>query len=206
MITIIEDCSPYYIRFTHDKLHDIIEFCKTKIVDAANSDKTFIHHKLPLEDAKYILSLVPVLDNSSLSFEERRVSLFITKPGRYYRAHKDGLYDRFSVNYTIQILDDQCITSWYSDNDLKNYNIDYLETNTSRECENFIKEHHTPLKSMVAVPNECILFNTEIFHDFDNRQSSNLRVVLTLRADMSIRKDTYFEDIKKIIYANAGLV
>ena len=206
MITIIEDCSPYYIRFTHDKLSDIIKFCKTKIVDATDDEKTFIHYKFPKVDARHILSLIPFFDNSHISLEETRVSLFITKPGRYYRAHKDGLHDRFSINYTIQILDDECVTSWYSDNDLKNYDIDYLKNNTSRECEKFIKENHIPLKSMIAIPNECILFNTEIFHDFDNQESTNSRVVLTLRAAIAIRRDTYFEDIKKILYKNAGLV
>ncbi len=206
MITIIEDCSPYYIRFTHDKLNDIIKFCKTKINEAIDDEKTFIHYKLSIPDARHVLSLVPVLNNSHLSFEETRVSLFITKPGRYYRAHKDGLRDRFSINYTIQILDDQCVTNWYSDYDLKDYKIDNLKTNNSRECQDFIKENHIPLKSMIAQPNECILFNTDIFHDFDNRTSTNLRVVLTLRSDINVRSYTYFDDIKKIIYANAGLV
>lgn len=206
MIKIIEDCSPYYIRFTHDRMTEIIEFCKTKIIEADDKEKTFIHYKFPKLDARHILSLIPFFDNSHISLEETRVSLFITKPGRYYRAHKDGMFDRFSLNYTIQILDDQCLTSWYSDNDLKDYPIDNLPNNVSRECTGFVKENHVPLKSMVAKPNECILFNTDIFHDFDNQQSSNLRVVLTLRAAIDIRKDIYFEDIKKILYANAGLV
>jgi hypothetical protein len=206
MITILEDCSPYYIRFTHDRLNDIIEFCKTKIIDVSERETTFIHYKLPVEDARYVLSLIPIFNNTAISLEENRVSFFITKPGRYYRAHKDGLFDRFSINYTIQILDDKCLTSWYSDDDLKDYKIDNLKSNNSRECQDFIKENHIPLKTMVAKPNECILFNTELYHDWDNRNSKNLRVILTLRSAMAIRKNTYFEDIKKILYANAGLV
>jgi hypothetical protein len=41
---------------------------------------------------------------------------------------------------------------------------------------------------MTAVQGECTLFNTKIFHDFDNTESSNIRVILALRfADSNLR-------------------
>jgi hypothetical protein len=195
--TIIEDCSPYYIRFTHDGLLDIIDYCKSNI-PLIDDERTFIHHKLNDDQATHLLSVIPL--SKELFLQKNRVSFFITKPGRYYRAHKDGLDARISINYTVQILDDKCVTSWYSDEDLKNYPIDNLSSNTSRECAGFIKENHTPLKSMTAKPNECILFNTDIFHDFDNSQSSSTRVILTLRIDETIRKKMYFDDVKNILF------
>jgi hypothetical protein len=106
--------------------------------------------------------------------------------------------DRFSINYLTRVLDDKCVTSWYSDDDLKVYFIDNTLTQSSRECVGFIKENHTPIKSMIAKQNECLLFNTDIFHDFDNSQSDNTRVVLTLRCRNP--NAMYFDDVKRILF------
>ena len=197
--TIIEDCSPYYIRFTHDGLDEIIDYCK-KHAPSTEDKGTFIHYPFPKEQADHLLSLLPMAKQMPL--RPHRVSLFMTKPGRYYRAHKDGMADHFSINYTVQILDNDCVTSWYSDEDLKDYPIDNLPKKTSRECVGFNKSKHTPLKSMVAKPNECILFNSEIFHDFDNQNSKNLRIVLTLRIMENVQRATYFEDAKQMLFGN----
>jgi hypothetical protein len=198
--TIIEDCSPYYIRFTHDRIKDLIEYCKKCIPSLENKKwlfEGFIHHKLSLEQAEELLMRTPI--SNLMPLNQNRVSLFISKPGIYYRAHKDGLNHRFSINYTIQIADDKCVTSWYCDDDLKHYPIDYLGGN-SRECKEFNPKNHTPLKSMIAKPGECILFNTDLFHDWDNSQSDNYRIILTLRMKQPNVGQTYFEDAKKIIF------
>jgi hypothetical protein len=192
MLSIIEDCSPYYIRFTHDGIQDIINICLSSVVDA-NFDRPFTHYRFDVNTANKILRMVPF--SKDIEFNQNRVSLFVSQPGLYYRAHKDGLTNRFSINYTVKILDDKCITSWYDDEDLKKYNIDNL---LSRECENFVKNNHIPLKSMIAKHGECILFNTDIFHDWDNTSSSNERVILTLRENRPGK--LYFEDIKKILF------
>ena len=136
--------------------------------------------------------------SNQLKFIKERVSLFVTQPGFYYRAHKDGLNHRCSINYTVKILDDKCLTSWYSDNDLKEYEIDNLASKTSREAIGFDKAKHVPLKSMIAVQNECILFNTDIYHDFDNSKSQNERIVLTLRLENP--GDMYFDNVRKILF------
>jgi len=195
--TIIEDCSPYYIRFTHAGLDNVIDYCKAHMPQIGG---TFVHYRFPKEHADHLLSLLPMAKQMPL--RPHRVSLFMTKAGGYYRAHKDGIVDRFSINYTVQILDEECVTSWYSDEDLKDYPIDNLSSNSSRECIGFNKTNHTPIKTMTAKAGECILFNTEIFHDFDNQNSTNLRVVLTLRIMENIQRDTYFEDAKEIIFGN----
>jgi hypothetical protein len=195
---IIEDCSPYYIRFTHDGINDVIDYCNECTPKNLESLNNFSHYALPEQQALHMLSLVPM--SQQIPLMKNRVSLFISKPGFFYRAHKDGLDNRFSINYISRVLDDKCVTSWYSDDDLKDYPIDNLENNTSRECYGFIKENHKPLKTMVAKQNECVLFNTDIFHDWDNRSSQNERIVLTLRIIKELKPQTYFEDARKILF------
>jgi hypothetical protein len=198
-LTIIEDCSPYYIRFTHDKIDELIDYCQTLLTDdlieKLNIDG-FKNYKLPLNQAQKILSLIPL--SQKVSFMKERVSLFITKPGHYYRAHKDGLNHRCSINYTIKILDAECITNWYKEEDLKDYKIDNLVSNSSRECEGFTKNNHIPVKTMIAKQGEGILFNTDLFHDWDNTNSKNLRGVLTLRHSQP--GSFYFDDAKKLFF------
>ena len=209
MFNIIEDCSPFYIRFTHPGFENIISECLDHIREKEYT-KGFTHQSLDLERSKRILNLCPI--SNWIELNEKRVSLFVTNPGYYYRAHKDGLDHRFSINYTVKILDKFCVTQWYSDEDLKGYPIDNLkyiewyrerdpftfQNGLSREASGFIKENHKPLKSMTANPNEVILFNTDIFHDFDNSLSKNQRIVLTLRAKKT--SDIYFDDVKKILF------
>jgi hypothetical protein len=195
VLSIIEDCSPYYIRFTHDGIQEIINTCLSFITDGSFI-KPFTHHRFNIDEANTVLNMLPF--SKEIELNQNRASLFVSQPGIYYRAHKDGLTNRFSINYTIKILDDKCVTSWYSDEDLAEYKIDNLPTNTSRECIDFDKRKHIALKSMTAKPNECILFNTDIFHDFDNRNSTHERIILTLRAKQP--GEMYFEDIKKILF------
>jgi len=196
MFTIIEDCSPYYIRFTHDNIEQIIDICQGEMQSLQSVSK-FTHHILNRSVSEQILNLAPMTTLLDLRLD--RVSLFVTPPGYYYRAHKDGLENRMSINYTVQILDDKCVTSWYSDEDLASYTTAGLDGKiASRECEGFVKQRHTPLKSMTAIPGECILFNTDIFHDFDNSLSSNTRAVLTLRSVTPGK--IYFEDAKRILF------
>jgi hypothetical protein len=196
MFTIIEDCSPYYIRFTHDNIEQIIDICQGEMQSLQSVSK-FTHHILNRSVSEQILNLAPMTADLKLRLD--RVSLFVTPPGYYYRAHKDGLENRMSINYTVQILDDKCVTSWYSDEELADYVTSGLDGKiASRECEGFVKQRHTPLKAMTAIPRECILFNTDIFHDFDNSLSSNTRAVLTLRSVTPGK--IYFEDAKRILF------
>jgi hypothetical protein len=191
---IVEDSSPFYARIKHSGIEQIIQK-SLSFINETVFVKDFTHHRFSLEQGKEILSLIPF--SSMIKLNPYRVSLFITKPGVYYRAHKDGLDIKFGINYGIKILDQQCITSWYSDEDLKKYTIDNLASNTSRECADFIKSDHIPLKTFVMQQSDCVLINTDIFHDFDNTYSSNERIILTLRP-MSIENRS-FDEIKKII-------
>jgi hypothetical protein len=196
MYTIIEDCSPYYIRFTHDGLDKVIDICKQGMggVELKND---FTHHKFHPMICREILANTPL--SQGLNLNRERVSMFVTKGGKYYSTHKDGIGTRISLNYTVEILDDKCVTSWYNDEDVTSHEIvGFVGVNESREATGFDKTKHTPAKSMIAQPNECILFNTDIWHDFDNSQSSKRRMVLTLR--MNNPASFYFDDAKKALF------
>jgi hypothetical protein len=194
--TIIEDCSPYYIRFIHEDFEKISTRCLQFVKEKKFYSK-FTNYRYPIDQANQILNDTTIKNLFDINIE--KVALFVTKPGLYYRAHKDGPNHRFGINYGIKILDEDCITSWYSNEELKDYPIDYLG-GRSREASGFIKENHKPLKSIIAKQGEIILFNTEIFHDFDNSKSSNERMILKLRVNNPDKM--YFEDAKKILFSD----
>lgn len=202
--TILEDASPYYIRYTFDGIDNLINLCSIYAKAHKDYNIRFKHRKLEEAQTLKVLDLIPA--NKQMPLMKDRVSFFITEPGFYYGPHKDGLCHRFSLNFVVNVSDNKCVTSWYSDDDLKHYSIsnDYSpSTNrqlpvSSREILHWRKNQHIPIKSMVAKQNEAILFNTDIFHDFDNGNSTNRRVVLTLRhADPA---KVYFNDARKIMF------
>lgn len=192
---ILEDSSPYFIRFTHPGIKELCEYCHKHVPDLSNIE-VFQHYIFPYEQSQEILKLVPA--SKKIPFQADRVSLFITAPGYHYTAHKDGANHRFSLNYTIRVLDRKCVTSWYDEEDLKDYKIDDLYNNWSREIEGFDKSKHTPLKTMIARPYEGVLVNTEMWHDWDNSASNNYRIVLTLRHKEPA--NNYFHDVRKIMF------
>ena len=51
---------------------------------------------------------------------------------------------------------------------------------------------------MSAVANECILFNTDIYHSWDNTKSSDQRIVLTMR-DINVETVSY-DEAKQILF------
>lgn len=180
MLTIIEDCSPYYIRFTYDGLTEFIEYANNLYsqFDWEKSSPEFNHLRLDVNLGKEISkrTLLPLV--SSLRME--KAGFFYTPPGHSHPAHKDGLTYRFGINFMLKVLDDKCITSWYDDGLESLYQVKGT-LNEPRTLVGFDKTKHTPLKTMVAKPNECVLFNTDIYHAWDNSNSLNERVVLALR-------------------------
>jgi len=129
----------------------------------------------------------------SINFDSNRVALFITEPGIKSSIHKDGSKMRCGINVTLTVLDDCCKTKWYSDESLsrapKQYN------GYSRIRYPIIEP--APVKTTVFGANECILFNTDIYHSWDNSISTNTRTVLTLR---NVGGDLYFDEVKKLLF------
>lgn len=195
-LSLIEDCSPYYVRFCDPDLGKIFDICD-KELQGVIFTKDFTHHKFSEKHALEVKSVCSLFDMFDLNL--KRVSMFVSRPGMYYLAHKDGFNHHWSLNYTYKILDGECKTNWYSDEDLKRYPIGNSHR-LSRECLGFKPERHIPLKTMTAKPNELILFNTEIFHDWDNRSSPNFRMILTLRLKDYNQGPTMFEDAKEKLF------
>jgi hypothetical protein len=200
--TILEDHSPYYVTFTYPGFEDVVEYCRNFkhhwTLDKLKLPMT--HWALPRSIGQSVLAKAQL---PPLDYLENRVSLFITKPGAYYRPHKDAGDHRISINYPIQILDQNCFTQWYPDEQLDAWPIDpgMAKAGMSRESMDF---HHAnkaklvPLKSVCFQEGSCILFNTDIFHDFDNSQSEHVRVMLTLRLQNA--GEMYFDDLKRILF------
>ena len=204
MLQIIEDCSPYYIRFKHDGFQNIVDTAASYIDQVVFDTGKLKMHKLPIEEGAKLLSMIPF--GHHFKFNPNRVTLFASQPGFYYRPHKDHLEHRFGLNYPILVQDDKCVTGWYSDEELAEYEVDptanhtILKSGYSRDVVGFVKNKHTPAKTLIAKPDECMLINTDIFHDWDNSKSSNLRVILTLRLELETTGSVYFEDARKIIF------
>jgi len=182
--TIIEDCRPYYIRFTHAGCED---FCKKALSLHDTYDwstarvRLDLFRRRPLKstDADDLMKLSPISDDIELNYN--MISYFVSSPGLRYRVHKDGLNINFSINYGIKIQDKKCYTRWYPESITDQYELDTVG-GTSRELENVDLSKHSPLATMTAVQYECTLVNTSIWHEWDNSLSENERIVLTLRA------------------------
>ena len=192
MYTIIEDCSPYYIRFTWDGLTDLVNYISAQPIDMSKGIKhSYTHYNFDSETALSILNKLPMKD--SIKFNQDRVALFITDSGAKSSIHKDGAKMRCGINIPIIVKDSLCRTSWYSDESLCTAPKKYDQY--SRISYPVIEP--TPIKTTVFGTNECILFNTDIYHSWNNSESSNVRSVLTLR---NVGGDLYFDDVKAILF------
>jgi len=201
LLNLIEDCSPYYIRFTFNTIPDIIDICN----DALEKD-TFAHHKwlkLNTERVEKILSLIPFASDVNLNSD--RALLFKEYPGGGSPIHKDAHDHKTSFNIGIKILDDKCITTWWSDEDMSEYAIDWKDI-PGFKSRNLLKNNNPvmapginkkPIKQTVFKQGEFVLFNTDIYHTWDNSQSDNIRINLTMR---SVEVSTLtFNDAKQLL-------
>ena len=57
--TIIEDCSPYYIRFTHEGIDNVFTKC-LKHIQGVQFSKGFTHHIYPTAQANDIMTSIPI--------------------------------------------------------------------------------------------------------------------------------------------------
>jgi len=201
-LQIIEDCSPYYIRYTFNTIPNIIDICND-----AEANDTFDHRKwlkLNPERVKKIFDLIPFANEINLNLD--RALMFKEFPGGGSPIHKDAHDHKTSFNIGIRILDDKCITTWWSDEDMSEYDIDW-EDIPGFKSRNLLKDNKwvmapgidkTPIKQTVFKQGEFVLFNTDIYHTWDNSQSNNERINLTMRSvDVSTLT---FDDAKQILF------
>ena len=195
MYTIIEDCSPYYIRFTWEGISNLIKTVSEHPIDLSNGLERsgYVHYNYGPEMSNYIVSNLPMKD--IVDIDKERVAIFVTPPGGKSVIHKDGKAARYSINLPIIINDDKCITRWYNDELLDTFEKENDDYSRVIVVNSDLPE---PSKAITVKSNECILFNTDIYHSWDNGDSSRERRILTLR-DSDI-ENVYFTDIKKILF------
>jgi hypothetical protein len=73
MYTIIEDCSPYYIRFTHNGVEKVINYFLSLGYDfdnlLAGKNMQFRHHAVTIPEADEGLKLIPM--NNLFNFKNK---------------------------------------------------------------------------------------------------------------------------------------
>lgn len=194
MLTIIEDSSPFYVNFTHSGVAEIITLCQKELTKIPKVE-TFLHYKLPIEVSKKILNLIPF--SEKIKFQEDRVSLFISAPGYRHYVHIDGA--SVSLNYGISIVNNECVTNWYSNTDIdSNFKVtpNMPWNRAVIDISEFDKNKQVPIKSFTQKQQEVVLLNTLMYHDFDNSSSKDVRVILTLRPT---NKQMQWDEIKNTI-------
>jgi len=193
---IIEDSSPFYVKFKHQGLEDIIVICQHEL-EKISQTNTFAHHALPVDVAEKILDHLPL--SKLIDFQKNRVSLFISAPGHRHEIHIDQA--PVSINYGVSILDNLCQTNWYADHDIVD-NFPVAADHVSRAFihkSDFDKNRQLPVKSFIMAQGEAVVFNSNDYHDFDNGRSRHYRCVLTLRL---ANKNIKFDFLKKIMFEN----
>lgn len=196
MYTVIEDASPYFIRFTFDTLVETIDHIKKLRPKFNENHSNYFHRTFDEVTGRDILSRLPMFDQ--FDWIEDRVSIFSTHPGHSSSIHKDGELTKVSFNIPLMILDRNCITRWYTDetfNDVEPSGLPYTRIVVASDRKGY--GHIPAVKEMTAVPNEMILFNTDIYHSWENK-SKHVREVLTLRIEED--KNLSFLDVRKILF------
>jgi hypothetical protein len=209
--TIIKDCSPYYIAFTHEGMSEYISFLKQAAMPktlSSVSHPTFINYNISAKDTALAEEVVSrSLVSKDVPLRYGRVNIAFTGPNKRYHVHKDGHLnggDSFSINYPIEVRDDLCITRWYDESIASQFPRSQEGYHTDRQL-SMTKEDHlslVPVQETIVQPDHAILFNTEIWHDWDNSESSNIRAILTLRQRIENGRNTVgtFFDARKIMF------
>jgi hypothetical protein len=198
---ILKEKSPFYCIFKDSATDEITEIASKILSDQSfefvRGTEDFQHCRLTNYDCQKLISLSPLRFLSSRC-SKPYASIFSTRAGHYYRAHKDGQSIRYAMNYILDAGDEVCETHWYADSVATDYTVNLLG-GSSRELEMFQPHRHCPLETVIFQNNQAVLINTDWYHDFDNRKNTKSRHVLTLR--FSVPQDYYFEqalgEIKK---------
>jgi hypothetical protein len=206
MYTIIEDASPYYIRFTFSGLDEFIKHVNAlNVYESANRmldygmEKNRPHTRMEFytaADSIAFINKLPFADK--FDWHYLRASPLHMFPNTRSPIHKDGSNNRVSFNISLEILDQDCVTSWYTDEEMNDCAmVDHIDMR-------FLADPYTrrrqPIKSFTQQPGEIVLFNTDIFHQVDNMLSKNTRRILTLRINPKVRGNVYFDDAKRLIF------
>jgi len=201
MYTIIEDCSPYYIRFKWDGLQELISSISQQPLEKEEKYPGYRNQWLTREAAIKINDSLPF---KNLELRLGRFCIFDTYPDGGMGIHTDGVTNEdglntqsVGINIALKISDDKCITYWYDDEQFKDWPADI-----GRWSKNVLRDWrkaatYPNVKTTNVRPGEAILLNTTIYHSVWNKDSSNSRILLTLRPRVNTIP---FAEIKKIMF------
>ena len=117
MFTLIEDCSPFYVRLTFTGIDTFIEHMKSLSPKSyqykIESGSGYAHSDIVESEAEIVLE--KLLLSQKFEFIKHRVGIFNTFPHGGCGIHKDGHNRKVSFNIPIEINDELCITKWYDD-------------------------------------------------------------------------------------------
>ena len=208
MYSIIEDCSPYYITFTFTGIEELIDYANACVPwKNETNDNSYSRTTYDTETANSILKKLPFYHQFDWWEGETRKRwpvpfVFTTPKGSCSSIHKDGIANETSFNLPLSILDDKCKTSWYADEEFVDQPLSYMPYTRQVYYDENGYDSIPKLKQMTAKPNQMILFNTNIFHSWENNQSANERKILIVRGNSldSSKDRIYFNDARKILF------
>ena len=192
---IIEDCSPYYIKFTYPEYAEDFKLMKdisdTLTFSPWRYDKptTINYHAANLDKKQ----------KDYISENNECAKVLGLKMCGFNMTGKHGLgaihLDRnklgpcpYKVMYGVKILDDTCVTSWYNSEDVTPVDNFYIDNDTPEP---------TPVATTILTVNEAVLFNTGIYHKWVN-YGTNDRILSNFYDPSGT---TTFEEAKNILFS-----
>jgi len=218
-LKLIENRSPYFIKFEIPNLEDI----KKRVVqslaiktatmkkDDGNLSKTYNHVNLDPIDGQKIIDMFPL--SKLYNFDANRVALFITPAYGGGGVHKDGPVlekgragpHNISFNIPIKISDDKCVTKWYDDQTFEKEKIQHSRYSRNVFLDFTNTDKFEAKAQTIMDPNNVLFMTTEQWHSFYNN-SRHTRIVLTLRLAKQERINHSFVSMANNLIDNNYLV
>jgi hypothetical protein len=204
---ISQDNSPYFLKFNLDnvnlRLSEFKSILPKYLFEDDVSDKLYHIYDLSKFEINHFFNLIPLNDITEWHDIVRVVSV---KKGFVGPLHKDGINAKSSINIGIHVKNSDCTTYWFDDEKIniksesKKMELDGKNIN-SRNADGIDWRNIEPSAKTVLEQNELILFNSNIYHTWDNLTGENARVTLKLRPrkdlDFSILKETVLDYYEK---------
>lgn len=218
-LKLIENRSPYFIKFELPNLEDIKKRVMQSLAiktatmkkDDGNLSKTYSHVNLDPIDGQKIIDMFPL--SKLYNFDANRVALFITPAYGGGGVHKDGPVlekgrlgpHNISFNIPIKISDDKCVTKWYDDQTFEKEKIQHSRYSRNVFLDFTNTDKFEAKAQTIMDANNVLFMTTEQWHSFYNN-SRHTRIVLTLRLAKQERKNHSFVSMANNLIDNNYLV
>ena len=199
--TIIEDASPYYVRFTFDGIEQVVNYINNLgLPEQVTSNPGYSQYQFDVVTGDSIISMLKLPDHPHAKFKPDKVKIVLTPPGGGCGIHKDGQASKTSLNLMLMINDTNCYTDWYNEDDFADMPLLGDVTYSRSIYENIIdmNTRFNPTRTINFKANELVLLNTDIWHSWSNVDSKCVRKILSLKHIW--QSGLPFDELKKIIF------